>query len=75
VFPHVAVSAPQDYLDLVRSGNFVLVASTQPFDTAALERALPEGEAILFDTDALSWSDGGQILTDEFAPTDQLFQR
>ncbi|MDA2980084.1 MAG: fused MFS/spermidine synthase [Actinomycetota bacterium] len=75
VFPHVAVSAPQDYLDLVRSGNFVLVASTQPFDTAALERALPEGEAILFDSDALDWSDGGQILTDEFAPTDQLFQR
>jgi spermidine synthase len=75
VFPHIAVSAPQAYLDLVRGGNFVLIASTQPFDTAAIEAALPEGEEILFDSDALDWSNGGQILTDEFAPTDQLFQR
>lgn len=75
VFPHIAVAAPQDYLDLVRGGNFVLVASVQPFDAEALERALPDGESILFDADALSWSDGGQLLTDEFAPTDQLFQR
>jgi spermidine synthase len=75
VFPYIAVAAPPDYLDLTRAGNFVLVGSKSPLDLAALEAALPEGEAILIADDARVWSSSGLVLTDEFAPTDQLFQR
>jgi hypothetical protein len=36
---------------------------------------MPDGERVLIDADALMWSSGAIVLTDEFAPTDQLFQR
>jgi spermidine synthase len=75
VFPHVAVVAPPDYIALTRAGNFVLVGSNVPLDVSALEAAMPDGESILVDDDAVAWSAPGIILTDEFAPTDQLFQR
>lgn len=75
VFPHIAVAAPPDYIDLTRAGNFVLVGSKVPLEKEALIAAMPEGETILFNDDAKAWSASGILLTDEFAPTDQLFQR
>lgn len=74
VFPHIAVAAPPDFLSLKTAGNFVLVGSMKPLNGDAIREHLPEGESILIDEEAIAWSDGGLILTDEFAPTDQLFQ-
>lgn len=75
VFPHVAVLAPPEYIALTSAGNFVLVGSNAPLDHAALVAAMPDGETILIDDAAIAWSSSGILLTDEFAPTDQLFQR
>jgi len=75
VFPFIAVAAPPNYLELTNAGNFVLVGSNSQLDKAAIEAALPDGELILFNDDAKAWAATGQVLTDEFAPTDQLFQR
>jgi spermidine synthase len=74
VFDHVAVVAPADYLSGLRGGNFVLVGSLQPLDVL-LKPSIFDSELVLIDIDALDWSAGAIVLTDEFAPTDQLFQR
>jgi hypothetical protein len=75
VFEHVAVIAPADYLSFGRGGNFVLVGSNSPIDAEAISDLLPTDEVILVDTDAIAWSSGGIVLTDSFAPTDQLLSR
>jgi MFS family permease len=75
VFDHVAVIAPAAYLEGARGGNFVLVGSALPLDKLLAGGVMPDGELVLIDADALSWSSGAIVLTDEFAPTDQLFQR
>lgn len=75
VFDHVAVIAPEAYLDGSLGGNFVLVGSSLPLDRFGLEAVMPDGELVLIDADALAWSAGAIVLTDEFAPTDQLYQR
>ena len=75
VFDHVAVIAPSAYLEGAGGGNFVLVGSTLPLDALLAGGVLPSGEHVLIDAEALKWSSGAIVLTDEFAPTDQLFQR
>jgi spermidine synthase len=75
VFDHVAVIAPAAYLEGAGGGNFVLVGSTLPLDALLAGGVLPSGEHVLIDAEALKWSSGAIVLTDEFAPTDQLFQR
>jgi len=75
VFDHVAVIAPAAYLEGAGGGNFVLVGSTLPLDALLAGGVLPSGEHVMIDADALKWSSGAIVLTDEFAPTDQLFQR
>lgn len=75
VFDHVAVIAPPAYLEGERGGNFVLVGSMLPLDRLLVEGLIPGGELVLIDADALAWSAGAIVLTDEFAPTDQLFQQ
>jgi len=75
VFEHVAVIAPERYLSGEAGGNFVLVGSKSPLDGLAVVGVLPDGERVLIDSDALAWSAGAIVLTDEFAPTDQLFQQ
>lgn len=74
VFPHIAVGAPLAYFAGEQAGNFVLVGSMKPLDAQVVLAHLPDGEVLLIDDDALTWSSGGMILTDEFAPTDQLFR-
>lgn len=75
VFEHVAVVAPSAYLDVQRGGNFVLVGSKRPIDAAAVEALVTDGEIALVDADAREWASGGLVLTDSFAPTDQLLSR
>lgn len=75
VFDHVAVIAPSDYLTLTRGGNFVLVGSNAPIDGVGISALLPNAEVILIDSEAIEWTSGGLVLTDAFAPTDQLLSR
>ena len=75
VFPHVAVVAPAEYLDLERGGNFVLVGSMQPIDANAIEALVPDGEIVLVGDAARAWFRDVKPLTDSFAPVDQLISR
>ena len=75
VFEHVAVIAPPEYLDAVRGGNFVVVGSSVPIDGPAIEALVPRGEIVLVDESARTWFAGAMVLTDEFAPADQLLSR
>jgi spermidine synthase len=75
VFEHVAVVAPRTYLDFERGGNFVLVGSDIPIDADAITVRLTDGEVVLIDGSARQWTSGSMILTDDFAPADQLLSR
>ncbi len=75
VFDHVAVIAPAGYLSFEQGGNFVLVGSDAPIDGAAIARLVPSAEIVLIDAQARDWASGGIVLTDAFAPTDQLLSR
>ncbi len=75
VFAEIAVIAPQDYLAGERGGNFVLVASDSPLDinslTAALDRRNSSG-VVLSGAELSAFIEDAAILTDDFAPVDQL---
>lgn len=75
VFPHVAVIAPAEFLDGGRGGNFVLVGAFSKIDAASIAARVPEGELTLSDGDAIDWAGDAVVLTDEFAPADQLLSR
>ena len=75
VFDHVAVVAPQTYLDGARGGNFVLVGSNTPIDGDAIERLVTDGEIAWVDADAIAWFGDAIVLTDQYAPADQLLSR
>jgi len=75
VFRHVMVVAPPDYLAGERGGNFVLVASERQLDLRAMAAALTgraTGEIAISGEDVDVWIDGARVLTDDFAPVDQL---
>ncbi len=76
MFDHVVVAAPPSYLAGERGGNFIVIASN---DGAAADRIVTGladrdgGEVVL--EDVVTWSDGARVLTDDFAPVDQLISR
>ncbi|WP_323792755.1 fused MFS/spermidine synthase [Nocardioides sp.] len=76
VFEHLALAGPPE--DLAREGdggNLVAYASDSPLDTEALARRLAEGESgwgVLDDPGVRRWIGGADVLTDAFAPVDQL---
>jgi MFS family permease len=76
VFEHVAVIAPVDYLEGRRGGNFVLVASGSPLDVEKLAATLLDrgssSSVILDATELDSFISDADVLTDDFAPVDQL---
>ncbi|HUH07863.1 MAG TPA: fused MFS/spermidine synthase [Egibacteraceae bacterium] len=75
VFAHVALLAPAQRVAGDEGGNFVLVASDEPLDAAAIESQIAErgGAEIVADGEALdAFIDGARSLTDDFAPVDQL---
>ena len=75
IFDEVVVIAPRDYLTGTQGGNFVLVASDTPLDMAALQLELTargsSGFAITGST-VTEFVDDAAVLTDDFAPVDQL---
>ncbi|MDX1690196.1 MAG: fused MFS/spermidine synthase [Acidimicrobiia bacterium] len=76
VFDHVLVIAPAEYLSGDLGGNFVIAASDTPFDTGAIQDRIAErgGTEVVFD-DPDAFAGDARILTDDFAPVDQLISR
>lgn len=78
VFPHVAVIAPVRYLHGERGGNFVIVASRSALPVAAIQARLSaraESEVVWAASDARAFAGAARVLTDDFAPVDQLLSR
>lgn len=78
VFAEVQVIAPAEYLFGVSGGNFILVASDDPLDEERLSEILQAKEAssvVLSGEDVSDWVGDAQVLTDDFAPVDQLRSR
>jgi hypothetical protein len=75
-FAHVALIAPPDALAGERGANFVIVASDSPLPLETLQLRLGasvDDPVTLLAGDALSgFVDGALVLTDEYAPVDQL---
>jgi SAM-dependent methyltransferase len=74
-FPHVAVLVRPEQLARGGGGNAVIVASDLPVDVAALaERAAVRGEpgSVLDGSAALRLVGDAPVLTDDWAPVDQL---
>jgi hypothetical protein len=69
------VIAPAAFLDGDNGGNFVLMGSRAPIDAGAIESAVPFGEIVLVDGEAVAWAGTTEPLTDDFAPADQLLSR
>jgi spermidine synthase len=75
VFPHVALVAPQDALDGEVGSNFVIVASKSPLPLDALRTRLDlvDQPVVLLEGSRLDrFVDNARILTDDYAPVDQL---
>jgi MFS family permease len=75
VFEHVAIVARPDALDRQDGGNFVVLASDRPLPIEAIRANLLErgGELALADAEAArAFAGDARILTDDFAPVDQL---
>lgn len=78
VFTDVALFAPESYISGADGGNYILVASHEPIDVAAIEtrlrrrggieRGIEGGELDRFMGDSF-------VLTDDFAPVDQMLGR
>jgi hypothetical protein len=75
VFQHVLVLAPPSYLAGESGGNFVLVAGNESFDVDGLSAALMDrgsSSVVLPLEDLDRFIGDADILTDDFAPVDQL---
>ena len=75
VFDEVALLAAPEVLQKEAGGNLVLVASDAPLDLAAAAERLDErgtGWAYLTGPQLREWVDGAPVLTDDYAPVDQL---
>jgi spermidine synthase len=76
VFDHVAVAGPPE--DLARTGdggNLVAYASDAPIDVDAITASLAERETgweVIGGEEADAWIGDSSVLTDEYAPVDQL---
>jgi spermidine synthase len=75
VFPHVALIAPPRALAGEVGANFVIVASHAPLPLDAIRSRLAGlPEPVTLQPDA-SFAAGARVLTDDFAPVDQLLSR
>lgn len=76
VFEHVVVFAPQRRIDGASGGNYVVVASDAPIDIAgvlAANAARGDDEVACSGGCLDAFVGDERVLTDEFAPVDQLF--
>jgi hypothetical protein len=77
-FPHVAVISSRRTIEGSTGGNLVLVAAESPLDATTIEAAIatweePEPTAVLVDpTEVRAFIGSAAVLTDDFAPVDQL---
>lgn len=76
VFQHVAVIAPPERIAGREGGNFVMVGSDRPLRVKAIQtRSTQRGDddIVVADPAGLdTFVDGAMVLTDDFAPVDQL---
>ena len=76
VFPHLALVARPEVLTGQDGGNLVIVASELPLSARTLEEALaeraPELGVLVGDSSVASFIGGSSVLTDDFAPVEQL---
>ena len=75
VFGHVALFAPDSYIDGSGGGNYVLVGSESPIDVAAIGQAIRSRDGIergLAGNQLATFIDGAELLVDDFAPVDQM---
>ncbi len=75
VFEHVALLGPDDVLDSSGGGNMVVVASDAPLALAEVAAGLDERGTrwgVLGGEDLATWVGDADVLTDDFAPVDQL---
>lgn len=78
VFSSVALFAPPDYLAGASGGNFVLVASQQAIDVAAIEARIAGRGGVEIGIEAAELTEfigDSPILTDDYAPVDQMLGR
>ena len=77
-FAHVALVATAEQVAGKKGGNHVLVASSSPLDLAGLERRLaarPDPQVALDGQQLDRFVGRADVLTDDFAPVDQLLGR
>ncbi len=75
VFSSVAVIAPAARIDRREGGNFVLVASDAPLDTAAIataNQARGDDDVVAAGEQVDRFIGSAPVLTDDYAPVDQL---
>ena len=72
VFPYVALIAPPDALAGKEGSNFVIVASESPLPLAALGSRLGRVDEPVTLVPDDSFGRGARVLTDDYAPVDQL---
>jgi MFS family permease len=75
VFDHVALAAEQDTLSGNGGGNLVAIASDRPIDVAAITGQLAgrgSDWAVISGPELVSWIGDAKVLTDDYAPVDQL---
>jgi spermidine synthase len=71
-FPHVALIAPADALAGKVGSNFVIVASKSPLPIDALRSRLDRVDEPVTLLAGASFARGARVLTDDYAPVDQL---
>lgn len=75
VFTHVALATDPETAEGRGGGNLVALASNAPLDTAAWQASLLERDTlwrVLEGEDLDAWVGDSPVLTDDFAPVDQL---
>ncbi len=75
VFDHVALASDPFTLSGNGGGNLVAIASDSPIDTSAIQQGFGRwalGWDVIDGARLTQWIDGAQVLTDDYAPVDQL---
>ncbi|WBC12592.1 fused MFS/spermidine synthase [Micromonospora sp. WMMA1998] len=75
VFEHVALIAPPGAVAGRQGANFLIIASDAPLPLAGIPnglKLLPEPAELLDEARTAEWVGDAQVLTDDYAPVDQL---
>lgn len=74
-FPHVAIASHPQVVAGTGGGNIIVLASDRPLDTNAWAAGMKQrGDdwTVLAGDDLRAWTNGAPVLTDDYAPVDQL---